>query len=61
MPKLRAFGHHAMITGAELIEGRELGAAVDQLLADFAAAYVHIHYAKYGCYACKIWVLCSAR
>jgi uncharacterized protein DUF1203 len=50
---LRAFGESAMIVAADLVEGQNLAGALDRLLADPAAAYVHIHYAKFGCYAAR--------
>jgi hypothetical protein len=53
MLSLRAFDDQAMIVGADLVEGEKLGPALEALLADPAAAYVHIHYAKYGCYAAR--------
>jgi len=50
---LRAFDDRAMIVGADLVEGADLGPALDRLLDDPAASYVHIHFAKYGCYAAR--------
>jgi hypothetical protein len=51
---LRAFDNRAMIVAADLIsDGKNLGPALDRLLADPAATYVHIHYAKFGCYAAR--------
>lgn len=51
---LRAFDHRAMIVGADLVEGENLAAALDRLLDNPDAAYVHIHYAKFGCYAARV-------
>ena len=53
MLSLRAFDDRAMIVAAELSEGRELAPALAELLAAPRAAYVHIHFAKYGCYAAR--------
>ena len=50
---LRAFGDSAMILAADLVEGQDLAGALDRLLANPANAYVHIHYAKFGCYAAR--------
>jgi len=50
---LRAFDDQAMLVGVDLVEGGDLGPALDRLLAEPAAAYVHIHYAKPGCYAAR--------
>jgi len=51
---LRAFDKDAMIVNAGLCEG----SAIEQLLAaQFAlsrVAYVHIHFAKYGCYGARV-------
>jgi hypothetical protein len=53
MLSLRAFNDAGMIVGGELIDGTELGAGIDTLLRNPAAAYLHIHYAKFGCYAAR--------
>lgn len=50
---LRAFDDEAMIVAADLVDGKDLGPALDRLLADPIAACVHIHYAKFGCYAAR--------
>jgi Protein of unknown function (DUF1203) len=50
---LRAFDDRAMIVTADLIDGADLGPALARLLIDPAVAYVHIHYAKFGCYAAR--------
>jgi hypothetical protein len=50
---LRAFDDLSMILAADLVEGENLAPALERLLADPAAAYVHIHYAKFGCYAAR--------
>jgi hypothetical protein len=50
---LRVFDDRAMIVAADLVDGKDLGPALDRLLADTAAAYVQIHYAKFGCYAAR--------
>jgi hypothetical protein len=50
---LRVFDDQAMIVAADLIDGKDLGCALDRLLANPTAAYVDIHYAKFGCYAAR--------
>ena len=50
---LRAFDANGMIVTADLVDGEALAPALGRLLADPAAAYVHIHFAKYGCYAAR--------
>lgn len=54
MLSLRAFDDEGMIVGAELVDGQAFEAGIEQLLARPEAAYVHAHYAKYGCYAARV-------
>jgi hypothetical protein len=51
---VRAFDTDAMMVGWELIDGRQVEAAVQRLFADPRAAYLHVHYAAPGCYAARI-------
>jgi len=51
---LRAFDEMGMMVGAELTPTAELSEAVDRLLANPQAAYLHAHYAGAGCYAARI-------
>jgi uncharacterized protein DUF1203 len=51
---LRAFDANGMIVAADLVDGRTLEDAVATLLADERAAYLHAHFAKFGCYAARI-------
>jgi hypothetical protein len=51
---VRAFDADAMMVGWELIDGRQLEAAVERLFADPRAAYLHVHYAAPGCYAARV-------
>jgi hypothetical protein len=53
MLSLRAFDAAGMIVGTDLADGEQLPAALEQLLAESSAAYVHIHFAKPGCYAAR--------
>jgi len=51
---VRAFDTAAMMVGWELVDGRELEAAIERLFANPRAAYLHAHYAAPGCYAARI-------
>ncbi|NML42242.1 DUF1203 domain-containing protein [Ramlibacter sp. G-1-2-2] len=51
---LRAFDEQGMIVGAELVDGKEFEAGIELLLAQPETAYVHAHYAKFGCYAARV-------
>jgi hypothetical protein len=43
-----------MIVAADLAQGDELPSKLTSLLAQDNVAYIHAHYAKYGCYAARV-------
>lgn len=51
---VRAFDAQGMMVGWELVEGRELEAAIERLFANERAAYLHVHFAAPGCYAARV-------
>lgn len=51
---LRAFDTAGNIVTAELAEGCAAAPVIDAILADAEVAYIHAHYARYGCYAARI-------
>ncbi len=51
---VRAFGADAMMVGCELVDGREVEAAIGRQLSAPRAAYLHIHFAAPGCYAARV-------
>ena len=51
---LRAFDEAGMMVDADLVPTVELEAAIERLLANREAAYLHAHYAGAGCYAARI-------
>jgi hypothetical protein len=51
---VRAFDADGMMVGWELVEGRDLEAAIERLNANPHAAYLHVHYAAPGCYAARV-------
>jgi uncharacterized protein YbaR (Trm112 family) len=51
---LRAFDDQGMLVGAELCPGTELESGIEQLLRAASTSYLHLHYAKPGCYACRV-------
>jgi len=50
---LRAYDRAAMMIEASVLDGTAVGDALDELFADRAVAYVHLHNAKRGCYSCR--------
>lgn len=51
---LRSFDAAGMLTAADVVDGRELEGGIARLLADERAAYLHVHFAKPGCYAARV-------
>jgi hypothetical protein len=51
---LRAFNQAGMMITADLAEGRFLGAAVEEIFHNPDVAYIHVHFAKAGCYAARV-------
>lgn len=50
----RAFDKDGMMVKFELVEGTRLEGAIERLLAEPRAAYLHIHFAAPGCYAARV-------
>jgi hypothetical protein len=50
----RAFDADGMMVKFELVEGAKLQEAIERLLADPRAAYLHLHFAAPGCYAARV-------
>ena len=51
---VRAFDQHGMLVNAEVIDGDKLEATIGTLFAEPRTDYLHIHYARPGCYAARI-------
>jgi hypothetical protein len=49
---VRAFDRGDMMIAADVVDGGELEAAIDRLFA--GAAYLHVHFARQGCYAARV-------
>lgn len=50
----QGFPDRVALRDADLCEGRDVEALAARMLADPAVAYLHVHYARAGCYACRI-------
>jgi hypothetical protein len=50
----RAFDDGGMMVGCELVEGRDIEPALERLLDVPGAEYLHLHYARPGCYAARV-------
>lgn len=51
---LRAYDAGGMMVWADVLAGTELEVGIAQLFALERSAYLHVHYAKPGCYACRV-------
>ncbi|WP_313174617.1 DUF1203 domain-containing protein [Stenotrophomonas sp.] len=49
----RAYDADDRIRFAEVCEGIDVGAGLQQAFDDPGVAYVHLHFARYGCYSCR--------
>jgi hypothetical protein len=50
----RAYDGEGMMVSAEVVEGTDLEAGLDALFAAPGAEFVHLHYARPGCFACRV-------
>jgi hypothetical protein len=51
---VRAYDERGMMVGTDLVDGREIERSISRLLADPSTAYLHLHYARPGCYAAHV-------
>ena len=51
---LRAFDENDMLHDADIVEGAAAESLITRLLSSPETAYIHAHYAKYGCFAARI-------
>lgn len=51
---VRAFDANDMMVDADVTPGTEAEALIERLLALPQVTYLHVHYARRGCYACRV-------
>jgi hypothetical protein len=51
---VRGFDAAHMMTGTEVVQGDRLEPAAERLLAIDGTAYLHVHFAGAGCFACRM-------
>jgi hypothetical protein len=54
MLSVRSFDRDAMMLDAALVNGTELEAVIERLLAPPTVEFLHVHYATRGCYAARV-------
>lgn len=50
----RAYDAVGMMVDADVVEGAQIETLLDKLFANDSTDYVHLHYAKRGCYAARV-------
>lgn len=51
---LRAFDEKDEMVDADLVQGEQLAARIEEFFTDKSVHYLHAHYAKRGCYAARV-------
>ncbi len=51
---VRAFDDASMLVDAEVVDGRQVVAAIERLFTANEASYLHVHFARPGCYAARV-------
>ena len=51
---LRAFDDAGMLVHADVVDGREVEEAIERLFAANETSYLHVHFARPGCYAARV-------
>ena len=51
---VRAYDANHLMAEADVVDGTELETALERLLAKEDVAYAHVHFARPGCFACRV-------
>ena len=51
---VRAYDAADEMVDAEVVDGREAAPLIERYLARAEVAYLHVHFARRGCYACRV-------
>jgi hypothetical protein len=51
---LRAYDSQDMMVRSDVIDGLEIKGLLKQFFDDPVVSYIHVHFAKPGCYACRV-------
>jgi hypothetical protein len=54
MLSIRAYDNNDMLAGAAVIGTAEIDQSIQKFFAERQAAYLHVHYAAPGCFACRV-------
>ena len=51
---IRAFDANDMLLSADVVEGERADHVIQKLFEDPSVRFLHVHFAKMGCYACRV-------
>lgn len=51
---VRGYDQDHLMTTADVVNGREIDSLLVRTLEDERVSYVHVHFARPGCYACRV-------
>ena len=51
---VRAYDADALMVDADVVDGQELESVVERLFMDPEVNYLHVHFARPGCFACRV-------
>jgi hypothetical protein len=51
---IRAFDANDMLLSADVVEGEQADHVIQKLFEDPSVRFLHVHFAKMGCYACRV-------
>jgi hypothetical protein len=51
---VRAYDRKDLMTNADVVDGQALETLVERLFEDAEVSYLHVHFARPGCFACRI-------
>jgi hypothetical protein len=54
MLSLRGYDENDLMVEAEVVDGKDLVSEMTKFFGNEQVSYVHIHYARRGCFACRV-------
>jgi len=51
---VRAYDADGLMVDADVVDGRALESVINRLFTDARVAYLHVHFARPGCFACRV-------
>ena len=51
---VRAYDRNDLMIDADVVDGHDVEAVIERLLGDDRVRYLHVHFARPGCYACRV-------